>query len=168
MSIYFRMNNTPKREVIHFDGMQISLRELKIAIVKAKNFSGDDVLQNLRVTSSGGKGPWFSWYIFDSLRCACKISHHVCSDQYARWRVDLLVCWSYHRVHQRRRTHLQEFHAHCVASAGQGKEPPVATENAREKRRRETRGHNVHTSVSGLQCLTPGSALLSHMSAQID
>ena len=58
MSIYFKMNNTPRREVIHFDGMQISLRELKNAIVKLKNFSDEDVLQNLRITTEGGRGEW--------------------------------------------------------------------------------------------------------------
>ena len=56
MSIYFKMKNTPKRETIHFDGMQITLRELKQHIIKLKNYSGDDIMQQLLVTTMDGKG----------------------------------------------------------------------------------------------------------------
>jgi hypothetical protein len=56
MSIYFFMKNTTVRETIHFDGMQLTLRELKNQIISLKNFTGDDAYANLHVETKAGRG----------------------------------------------------------------------------------------------------------------
>eukprot|EP00750_Incisomonas_marina_P021477 INCI4449.1.p1 GENE.INCI4449.1~~INCI4449.1.p1 ORF type:complete len:104 (-),score=19.74 INCI4449.1:13-324(-) len=55
MSVYFQMKNTAKREAIHFDGMQITLRELKKQIIALKKFSGEDAYENLHVSTKTGR-----------------------------------------------------------------------------------------------------------------
>ena len=67
MSVYFQMKNTAKREAIHFDGMQITLRELKKQIIALKKFSGEDAYENLHVSTKTGRGKFLKLLVYKLL-----------------------------------------------------------------------------------------------------